>query len=245
MSGPSRPAPLPYDDPYEDVAPPLVDSTESLQPASEAVSVANAKGDSSRSSARERSRGRGRERGRGRGRGRGDWNRQSRYGPNDTDRRQFSSLGSGSSYGQRNRRDSVSSSHGGYQQFTSPISQAAPQATAQAGFSSMLPSGQHSYDTQQLSSATPSYQQQSFVLPHINPRFASMFGIDLNFMQAQQYAPYQPASPTNFSPYNMYQNTPWDDNSWSQHGDFSAGSSHSGQATQNNPPNGESDEYRP
>ncbi|THH06672.1 hypothetical protein EW145_g3926 [Phellinidium pouzarii] len=76
--------------------------------------------------------------------------------------------------------------------------------------------GQHfGGPSQQFYGGQP-YDQQGYVQPHINPRFASAFGIDMNFIQGHHYTPYHPAGAQ--TSYGVQQNTENGNSShWSQH----------------------------
>ncbi|KAG6337060.1 hypothetical protein ID866_2013 [Astraeus odoratus] len=169
ISGPSRQAPLPYDDPYAEQPPP--DITE--QAVSESTSVRSQWSplgvDERPSGVRGRGRGHG-NRGRGRGReGKGQRGRthRSRSTPHQTARENLNLHGPPSG----TFEDAV----GGH-------------------FSDSVPM----YSQSQLGSIPWSYQTQSFqppVQPHINPRFASAFGLTLPGHVGQWSSQQAPTAP--------------------------------------------------
>ncbi|KAI0059489.1 NAF1-domain-containing protein [Artomyces pyxidatus] len=206
-AGPSRPPPVPYDDPYSDeynmgeasmqIEIPGPSSTpaassESWSPHSPTTSDSgrgrgrgrgrgNMRGSRDNDGGRGRRQERGRGRGRGRDRGRGHAGTGGqRYPPSGTDE-----------YGSHTARS------------LSPTSQAIANATghvpSEAGFSmpSVSPDSAVGYGGQwafgqgqgqfapHFGGGMPS---QQFVQPHINPRFASAFGFDMGYMQPQQQA---------------------------------------------------------
>jgi len=210
-AGPSRPAPLPYDDPYQEVQRPASPSSSVMSDAcsqNDDRSVGN--GDHTIGRGRGRGRGRGGARGRGRDGGpvyrggRGD----RRGGRGGGDSRPF--------YEQRGRERERSVSNpprplsptslviaratgqnpdGSSFQETPPIPQS-PHEPQSAPWNTQGSFVQYAASTQGFNQAQP-YQQSApaYVQPHINPRFASMFGINMNVMQQQQqqYSPYQPS----------------------------------------------------
>lgn len=207
-AGPSRPPPIPYDDPYSDsygLPEPPTSPISPTSPSSPTESLRSSEpmphGHSDRlrgrgrgkmgardGGGRERGRGRGQDRrrgdrGRGRGRGRGNgggehWStRPSSTMPATTDE-----------FNPRTNRA------------MSPTSMAIARATGQYPDGPSFPQ----QNTSSIGGPQPSadqnwaYQQyptpydfnfgyqQSYVQPHINPRFASMFGMGYGFQQQQQ-----------------------------------------------------------
>ncbi|KAJ6502674.1 Gar1/Naf1 RNA binding region-domain-containing protein [Mycena vulgaris] len=215
-SGPSRPAPMPYDDPYSDeynnVPPPTFESTPLAPPAprSREHPVNN---DFEGFAARpNRGRGRGsgfdRSEGRGRGRGRGERGKGGRgRGNNERAPRQFD-----------DRRDARSAiaPQGSREPYDShqprPLS---PTSMAIARATGQLPDGFEFTPQSHSAPSTPTaswgfdpsqqfnYGYQPFVQPHINPRFASAFGMNFDFQQQQQQQqqkqPYYPPPPSSGS----------------------------------------------
>ncbi|KAG1783563.1 Gar1/Naf1 RNA binding region-domain-containing protein [Suillus placidus] len=167
VAGPSRPAPIPYDDPYADeVKVDIVKYEEDLSGPSTEARLSGREPERNFGDSRGRGRGRGRgqgggarDRGRGRGRGRPDRGRRS-WGE--------------SRWSQQNP---TAPSMESYQTSTSmpqsPTSDERERGTNQ-------PVGIPSYSSQPFSpSQTWGYQPGGFqasVQPHINPRFASAFG---------------------------------------------------------------------
>ncbi|KAI0078859.1 NAF1-domain-containing protein, partial [Panus rudis PR-1116 ss-1] len=182
-AGPSRPAPMPYDDPYSDMygaADVPAASTSSVQSRDNTAQAQDLYQRKERGQTlavpprrdgrgRGRGRGRGIDRGRGRVRGRGDFhNPESRGRPPSAD------------------HDAQS------QRSLSPTSLAIARATGQFSngtYASDL-SGrweQTPYPPQQPSFNFGHGFQPQYVQPHINPRFASAFGMSFGMMP--QYLP--------------------------------------------------------
>ncbi|EJC98727.1 NAF1-domain-containing protein [Fomitiporia mediterranea MF3/22] len=273
--GPSRPAPLPYDDPYQDV--PVAPSESGAERTREERSRSPS---SPRSFMPDRSRGRGRGRGydRGRGRGRGREHGGGRGGFRG--RRPSGETPWAERQGSRPRSYSRSDSRS-----LSPTSMAIARATGQFADNSAFPSqllspsspststqgywqrqqentvyGQYTDPSQhqayggssapQMSSYDQQSQNQNYSQPHINPRFASLFAMNMNFMQGQQYNAYAAPNSPVASPYSAYSpNSSWEGNAWTQSGPQGNASGSGTQpdgtneyAVQMTP---ETDEYRP
>ena len=213
-AGPSRPPPIPYDDPYGD---------NYTAPVVEPSSISSASSFDSKSfSGRSSGSGRGYDRGRGRGRGRG----RDRGGQRDRGR-------GGSGYRSSQQHMDTPTEFDDSQSRTkrplTPTSFAIARATGQVAyntsqhqeqqqqsFSPMYPDAlgngsswgynhvqsqaqfqpQYGY-LQQLQQA---HMQTSLVQPHINPRFASAFGIAMNAMQQLNQMP--PTVQQQYSPQN-------------------------------------------
>ena len=203
-AGPSRPPPIKYDDPYSDsygLPDPPIASGSAL------ASDIREEQDSSISYLQDRSRGRGRGRGsardglgqRGRGRGRDR--------PRDRGRGRGRGRGSGSDHwgaGAQYQGMHNSEDYPGLARPLSPTSAAIARATGQyseaAGYlaqrggvnGSASPSVDNDWGYQQYSNHMD-YNfgyQQPFVQPHINPRFASQFGMSIAYGQPMQYPGY-------------------------------------------------------
>ncbi|KAJ6566002.1 Gar1/Naf1 RNA binding region-domain-containing protein [Mycena sp. CBHHK59/15] len=199
-SGSSRPAPMPYDDPYSDeynngttsnIEPVPPPST----PRRRANSVYNdLEGVVGRGRGRGRGRGTGHERGEGRGRGRGRVERgRGGRGRGNNER------------GPRRSEDGwpATMARGSVEPYDhprslSPTSMAIARATGQFADGSDFTGQSHSapntpttpwaFDpSHQFNFAYPNAYQSPFVQPHINPRFASAFGMNFDFQQPQQY----------------------------------------------------------
>ncbi|GJE89576.1 Gar1 and Med15 domain-containing protein [Phanerochaete sordida] len=205
-AGPSRPPPLKYDDPYSDSYglpdPPVATSSADIRPEPDTHSVqqerapgrgrGRGKPAGRESFGRERGRGRGRdrprERGRGRGRGRGGGG------------------GGGDTWGGHQGMNPSADHTARIPRPLSPTSAAIARATGQPAENGAYAGAQqgsngasgpvdNGWGYQQYPSQMDyGYgYQQSFVQPHINPRFASQFGMSLayaNQMQSMQYAGY-------------------------------------------------------
>ncbi|KAI0654489.1 Gar1/Naf1 RNA binding region-domain-containing protein [Cubamyces menziesii] len=202
-AGPSRPAPIPYDDPYSDSygAAPAAGSTSedtaalpspgAPRDASRQERPSRGRGGSQRRDDPGRGRGRGRRQNdRGRGRGRGG---ESRSQSGAWSGRQ---AGSSSEYDPRGVRP------------VSPTSLAIARATGQYGDAhavdpsvhaqaSYAAAGGWSYPQMPLQSYDFSFGYQYPVQPHINPRFASNFGMPgmgMGYQHGGQPAPYSQGS---------------------------------------------------
>ncbi|KAJ6520137.1 Gar1/Naf1 RNA binding region-domain-containing protein [Mycena sanguinolenta] len=213
-SGPSRPTPIPYDDPYSDEYQPA-----EVEPPAPLNRTNSARDDSEGFSARGRGRGRGRGSGFDQGRGRGRGRERGGRGRGNNDR----------SFSRRDERSREPQSmeqapyNAHLQQYPprslSPTSMAIARATGQFADGSMFTPQAHSAPSTPTTpwGFDPSQQfgfgYPPFVQPHINPRFASAFGMNLDFQQAQpQPSPYyQPPPPTGGS---------WTDE-WTVHTDSS------------------------
>jgi H/ACA ribonucleoprotein complex non-core subunit NAF1 len=209
-AGPSRPPPIPYDDPYADEYPPESRSSglinRSIPNRSEYQTSIHGnrpdhKNDRGHSYVRGRGRGRDREHDK-RGKGRQKWVDTTR-GPHQN------SSASGTSWD--GRPIAMSQSSVSYDPLIArPLS---PTSLAIAHVTGQLPDGSNismphihstveawSYQDPRLHQGAPFHFNQQgfpppFVQPHINPRFASAFGLHMNMnmgsMQPQQYDPYE------------------------------------------------------
>jgi len=183
VAGPSRPAPIPYDDPYADEA-----ETDNVKYEWDLINPSERSAEA-RPTDRESERKFGDNRGRGRGRGRG-YDR----GGSARDRGRVRGRGR-PDRGRRSEGESrwVQQNHTAVEPYNPndpgtlpPISDTVQRATAQ--LSSSVPG----YPPSQPFNPPPtwSYQQGGFqghslgqqevVQPHINPRFASVFGFNIN-----------------------------------------------------------------
>jgi len=214
-AGPSRPAPIPYDDPYSDAYGVQDPSATSSVTRPQNLSTPQDDGNSSDGDSTYDGRGRGRgrrsipgrgapgrrdDRGRGRGRDRPRGNRGRGRGRGRDDRGPWT--------GNERARPPNSFSDeyvAPSQRSLSPTSLAIARATGQysdgssvepdiQGSSTTVPqfNGGWSYPQfqgQQQYDFSHGYQQQ-YVQPHINPRFASNFGMNFGFEQGNHYAPY-------------------------------------------------------
>ena len=204
-ASPSRPKPQPYDDPYSDAynQPDVKPGTATSlpiphRPRPERAPPGKAVGqtDSGSSQGRggqrahhhhhyERGRGRGHGRGRGRGRGRGGARGQEGHIlPHRTDDR-------GAAHGPPGLLSPTSTmmppATGQY--YGSDYTPFSPQLPPQFGFAPPYPQVQQQQQQQQQFMSP----QQHSVQPHINPRFAAQFGLNLEMMQhqpGQQYPAY-------------------------------------------------------
>ena len=225
-AGPSRPAPLPYDDPYADQ--PMSyegeqadNTTKSTHSEREAGSATYRNNDKPHSNRGQPSRGRGRGRDRGRGRG----------------GRKFSDRPSSVHDGAIPRRPQHE------QRSLSPASLAIARATGHYPDGSiyqdnsipqpgvLYPDNPSQFTWQQsphqnqyvqsammnmhpqFMSTPPMNVQPAFpgIQPHINPRFAAAFGINMNFMQQQQGVPFgmYGGGTQHTSPVDAYNSNVW------------------------------------
>ena len=210
-AGPSRPPPITYDDPYSESYG-LPDSSSAggsssilgTTDDSDSASVyqldrprgrGRGGGGARDSFVRDRGRGRGRDRTRDRGRGRGRGRGGGGGGGGGGDR---DSWGSNSL-----QRDTGGSEVRSLQsaRALSPTSAAIARATGQYSGNAPYPA-----QNQGINTPTPSnnwgYQQysthgdysyeypQAYIQPHINPRFASQFGMNISYAQPMRYAGY-------------------------------------------------------
>jgi H/ACA ribonucleoprotein complex non-core subunit NAF1 len=208
-AGPSRPPPIPYDDPYADEYSPTAPQVTThdsphIRPKSFAHDGHHASGARDRGgSGYDQGEGRGRGRGRGRGWGRGDHGR----GNFGASQRRSSTAGATGW-----NPPSMSAPPGAGAPYDpniprplSPTSLAIARATGQMSnafnYSSQQPirSGGEAWGYQNPQfQAGQQYQfgaqgyPPPFVQPHINPRFASTFAINMGMTQAQQFTPYNP-----------------------------------------------------
>ncbi|KAI5122371.1 hypothetical protein M0805_004128 [Coniferiporia weirii] len=246
IPGPSRPSPLPYDDPYQDIPTSISSEPTSVRLGEDKQNVLDRRRDFGHENGR--GRGRGRERGRGRGRGREDGRQYRGRGGDSGGGRGRGSSGTfgGGSTEPRSRRASISRNDSvgpSIPRSLSPTSMAIARATGMyadgSTFINMetppLPpqptSSMHntwqqtSYGHEYGTTPQPLYggqpfqqQQQAFIQPHINPRFASAFGIDMNFLQSQQYTPFYPSGPIAGVNYGLHQDAGQDSRDRSQSG---------------------------
>lgn len=208
-AGPSRPPPIAYDDPYSEsygLPDPSLpkDSPSVPEPTAETVSASSFQPDRPRGrgrgrggardgAGRDRGRGRGRdrprERGRGRGRGRGGGGvERDSWGSHTPQQDSNTSEG----YDSRSGR-ALSPTSAAIARATGQYSEDAHYPTAHQGNSNTSISPLNSsWGYQQYSTyGDYSYEyQQPFVQPHINPRFASQFGMNVAYAQPMQYAGY-------------------------------------------------------
>ncbi|KAJ7170165.1 Gar1/Naf1 RNA binding region-domain-containing protein [Mycena filopes] len=227
-SGPSRPAPMPYDDPYADeytnmpstapeppLPPPTSHRENSLHDsegfAPRGRGRGRGRGGFERSEGRYdrtnegRGRGRGRDRERGKGgRGRGDNDRRRSDGASWEGRTAISPRGS----------EPYDSSHQRPPRPLSPTSMAIARATGQFADGSEFMPESRSAPASPWAAFDPSQQfnyggYPQFVQPHINPRFASAFGMNLDFQNPSPQPYYQPPPPSGGSS--------WTDE-WTVHG---------------------------
>ena len=217
---PSRPPPIPYDDPYGD---------DYTAPVAEPSSISSASSfDTKPSFGRSSGSGRGYDRGEHHGRGRGRGRGRDRVGQRDRGR--WGSGGSGYRSSQQHMDTEYDDSRSRTTRPLTPTSFAVARATGQVAynasqhqeqqqqsFSPMYPDAfgnssslgynhvrsqaqfQHQYGyLQQPYQLQQAHMQAPLVQPHINPRFASAFGIAINAMQQfnqipstvqQQYSP--------------------------------------------------------
>jgi len=222
-AGPSRPPPIPYDDPYGD------DYTASVAEPSNIGSASSF--DSKQSPGRSFGSGRGYDRGEHQGRGRVRGRGRDRGGQRDKGKGGRGGGGYRSSHQHSDRKDAPTEFDDSGSRTTrslSPTSLAIARATGQVPYNGLQ--HQHVQQQQSLSPMYPDhvnggswgyshiqpqhqyeymrpYQRQQahipLVQPHINPRFASAFGITVNAMQQvnqmplavqQQYPPQKMAT---------------------------------------------------
>ncbi|KAF8078940.1 Gar1/Naf1 RNA binding region-domain-containing protein [Lyophyllum atratum] len=226
-AGPSRPPPIPYDDPYADPYM-SVNSQSTTEPRAMTQDFErrpNQQDDNINRRGRGRGQGRGRGDGRGRGRGRergrGEHGGSPRgYSSSDMQRnRRASNAGDNSSAVRLLPAQDASPSFGQHiARPLSPTSLAIARATGQlpdgsnfsAQYSSNVPAqppppfGAWGYSDPfqhaQMFQFGASGYSQDFVQPHINPRFANAFGINMtlpqHLTQPPQYASQNDASPS-------------------------------------------------
>ncbi|KAG0700646.1 Gar1/Naf1 RNA binding region-domain-containing protein [Suillus ampliporus] len=213
VAGPSRPAPIPYDDPYADeVKVDIVKSEEDIDSPSTGARPSGREPERSFGDSRGRGRGRGRghdrgggarDRGRGRGRGRPDRGRRS-WGE--------------SRWSQQNpTAPSVESYNSSTLAPLSPTSGAPIQPAGIPGYSpseSFSPSPTWGYQPGGFQGHSFGQQQQA-VQPHINPLFASAFGFNASAHGPSSWFGSQEAQ---FNSYQVPQpSQPWT-NQWLVHG---------------------------
>ncbi|KAG6865761.1 hypothetical protein C0991_011958 [Blastosporella zonata] len=205
-AGPSRPPPIPYDDPYDDsymisaIPPPAPEARRG-----EEFDPRKHESLSSRGRGRGRGRGQARDRGdmggrgRGRGRGRGDHSGSSR-GHSRPDQR-TDGYNAGDNWASR----PSPMQDGPPARPLSPTSFAIARATGQLPDSSYAPHGANftpqspntlaAWGYPEAFQSNPMFQfgggySPGFVQPHINPRFANAFGMNMGMVpSSQQYAP--------------------------------------------------------
>ncbi|KAJ7103223.1 NAF1-domain-containing protein [Mycena belliarum] len=192
--GPSRPAPMPYDDPYSDEynnAPANFEHALPAPPRSRANSFRDEfDGPSARSRGRGRGSGSERQEGRGRGRGRGERGKGARGRGSDNraprQERNWDARASQEPYAPQPPSRPLS-----------PTSMAIARATgqysdgsdfSQPGSAPTTPAAAWGFEPSHQLNFGYQPHQQSFqvVQPHINPRFASAFGLNLDFQQQTQ-----------------------------------------------------------
>ncbi|OAX40061.1 NAF1-domain-containing protein [Rhizopogon vinicolor AM-OR11-026] len=209
VAGPSRPAPIPYDDPYADQV--EVDSAnyerDLINPSERSAEARPIGREPERSFGDSRGRGRGRGRGydrgggardRGRGRGRGRPDRGRRSGGESRWFQQSHTAPLSEPYNSDTPRP------------VSPTSDAIERGTTQtsasiAEYPSQPFSPSPTWPYQQGGFQGHPFGQQEVVQPHINPRFASVFGFDMGptngppawfgSSQQAQYNSYRPPQP--------------------------------------------------
>ena len=273
-AAPSRPAPIPYDDPYSDEYNGSTSSIEPITPSPGPASGSRRAADQTqdRSSGRggewatSRGRGRGRGtgqkrdvrggreaggRGRGRGRGPGDHGDRGKdnRGRSDRGRVPPHSINEGDTGvgWLTTMQETIEPYNPHFSRPLSPTSLAIARATGQlADGSNFTPQASPISDTegawafhqslqqpQQLFNFGPLGYQQSYVQPHINPRFAAQFGINLDFEQPQPYSHHEPYG-QGFGAVPERHPVSNGSDEWIVHGTESKGGSESGE--QNNTP---------
>lgn len=200
-SGPSRPAPIPYDDPYSD-------DYNTVQPVDVELSAPASRAHSTREDFEGRPRGRGRgrgfDRGEGRGRGRGRDRGKGGRGRGDNDynsrrnERGWESRSAITRSSMEQPPHDLPHVHQPPPRSLSPTSMAIARATGQYpdGFeftpqTNSAPSTPWAFDP----SHQFNYGYPPFVQPHINPRFASAFGMNFGVQQPHPAPYYQPQPP--------------------------------------------------
>lgn len=245
-AGPSRPAPIPYDDPYStEYTSEKPDVSPSSPGASRDSEMVDSRGPHRRSPSVEASgRGGGRGRGRGRGRGGGHDRADTRRDSGCRGRargRGWVDRGRGGRPNGYDTHINQSNPQSGEShappRSMSPTSLAIARATGQLGGPDPGTAPQHAmsnpiggWQPQQHPQMQPQYnfgiQQQPFVQPHINPRFASQFGMNFGFMQPQFYPPNPQFGMSSNAPQGSQAERNWTDE-WTVYGgdtDASAGS---------------------
>lgn len=203
-AGPSRPAPIPYDDPYSDsYGLPESTMTPIESPPGKTKEIPTLNLNSQTDAPRGRGRGKpaSREGGRDRGRGRGQDRRRG------GDRGRGRGRGRGGSEHWRGGHSPADEYDPRIGRPLSPTSLAIARATGQYSDGTYIPPsptisgspatppadlgwGYQQYSNQQQFNPSFGYQQP-YVQPHINPRFASMFGMNFGHGQ-EQHGPYSP-----------------------------------------------------
>ncbi|KAJ8593220.1 NAF1-domain-containing protein [Rhizopogon salebrosus TDB-379] len=221
IAGPSRPAPIPYDDPYADEVPVNNVKYEGdlINPSEISAEARPASREPEKSFGDSRGRGRGRGRGydrsggardRGRGRGRGRPDRGRRSGGESRWFQQSHTAPSMEHYNRNTPRP------------PSPASDAMQRATAQPsvgipGYSPSQPfSPSPTWPYQPSGFQDHSFGQQEVVQPHINPRFASAFGF--NMSPTNPPPAWFGSQQTQFNPYQAPQPSQTWTNQWLVHG---------------------------
>ncbi|TFK41856.1 Gar1/Naf1 RNA binding region-domain-containing protein [Crucibulum laeve] len=209
--GPSRPAPIPYDDPYaNDYSNPEAAKRVDADRTQLSRLPSNSGFGGGRGSARGYDRGEGRNRGRGRGRGRGQDRGRGSHGASGGGRGSHHGNDIGGTSWSNNPTALVETYDPTLSRPLSPTSLAIARATGQMPQSANPTSPQQQqqfpvdtnawrYNDMPVQTSTqygfgsqsyqqPFMQQMPFVQPHINPRFASAFGMGFGgSMQTQQY----------------------------------------------------------
>lgn len=221
-AGPSRPPPVPYDDPYSDEY-----TSSSILPTSASQTDWNDSNRYEKQEISVSSRGRrgqdrarsdigGRGRGRGRGRGKGDRGGFRGLARSDNYAKK-SNASNGSWSGSLSQIQGITSDYNRQPRSLSPTSFAIARATGQ------LPNGPLSYAQNNFHPSSQSPNPPStwgypnafqpnpvfpfgttgyspgFVQPHINPRFANTFGMNIGMVAHSQYTP-QTTVATNYMP---------------------------------------------
>ncbi|KAJ7786642.1 Gar1/Naf1 RNA binding region-domain-containing protein, partial [Mycena metata] len=230
-SGPSRPAPMPYDDPYADeytIPSTEVESPLPPTPSHRENSFDDSDGFARRGRGRGRGRGSGVDRNEGRGRGRGRERGKGGRGRGDNDRRR--SDGGANWEGRPATSARLSEPYDSHHhqpppRSLSPTSMAIARATGQFSDGSEFTQS-HSAPSTPISpwAFNPSQQQQfnfggypQFIQPHINPRFASAFGMNFDFQNPHPQSYHQPP------PSGAMGGSNWADE-WTVHGGGNAAS---------------------
>ena len=200
-AGPSRPSPIPYDDPYgEEYTAPVAEPS-NIGSAIDSTSLFDSRPSFGRGSGGGRGYDRGEHQGKRRGQG------KDRRGQRDRGKSGRGGGGYRSSHQHSDRKDARSEfddSRSSTTRSLSPTSLAIARATGQAphqqsfspmyaeargtgsswGYDYMQPQAQYQYGyMQQPYQPQQVHMQGPLVQPHINPRFASAFGIAINAMQ--------------------------------------------------------------
>ena len=210
-AGPSRPAVIPYDDPYADECQP-----EKMEV--EHVPITDRERTPSRGGRR-----RGRWGGGGDDRRRGSGGRNRGRGSRNIDRGRGARWGGNEGPQYHDRQGTLNQGRQALPRSLSPTSLAIARVTGEfegERWSNVKSEAEMSDWRQQQYSILPPPnqfqfgQQGGYVQPHINPRFASRFGINLGFQSPLQHYPQQ----THIAqPYSPIGDTNWADQ-WTVHG---------------------------